>query len=293
MTANPLLQAHRVHRWYDRVLLDIQRRAFGPRGVLRSGERRWRALVLQGLAEGGVEGALRAHNEAATDILAQLRGLLLRARGAGQGMAQRQLRAFGVDLGAGPEQRHEERAHSVENQALQVLQARLMLVRNQLRAIAYQSGGDERALRDRLERYHGIWGARYDLAFFLPAVAAVWVQVWLDWAFWGGWLPPVKGGDWAKQAVATIDHRTTETCLLVHGQVQPWEKPFVLKGEPRFADRMDWSPFHWHCRTSVVLYHPAYDDGLTERMRAEADMELQARKRGGSAHYPPSSALGG
>ncbi len=54
-------------------------------------------------------------------------------------------------------------------------------------------------------------------------------------------------------AVAVIDNRTTDCCQRVHGQVQPLDQPFVLTGEPRFADRMQWPGFHWRCRTSVVV----------------------------------------
>jgi len=56
-----------------------------------------------------------------------------------------------------------------------------------------------------------------------------------------------------KQAVAVLDNRTTDCCKQVNGQVQNLNDPFVLTGEPRFADKMDWPGFHWHCRTGVAL----------------------------------------
>jgi hypothetical protein len=81
-----------------------------------------------------------------------------------------------------------------------------------------------------------------------------------------------------KQAIAAIDSRTTETCLNIHGQRQPMSKKFRVVGTPRFSRRKDWSPFHWYCRTSVVLYREEYDDGLTERMQSQSEQEQQRRK---------------
>ena len=39
-------------------------------------------------------------------------------------------------------------------------------------------------------------------------------------------------------------------------------------------------PFHWNCRTSVVAYHPRFEQGgaTTDRMRREANEELAERK---------------
>jgi hypothetical protein len=49
-----------------------------------------------------------------------------------------------------------------------------------------------------------------------------------------------------KQVVATIDGQTTECCLMAHGQVQPMDADFELEGEPQYASRLQWTPFHWH-----------------------------------------------
>lgn len=94
----------------------------------------------------------------------------------------------------------------------------------------------------------------------------------------------VAGGEYRKQAVATIKGNTTETCLQVHGQVQPVDGKFVLVGHPRYADEMEWSPFHPWCRTSIVLYLERYDFGLTRQMEGRAQAELTRRanlKKGG------------
>ncbi len=93
-----------------------------------------------------------------------------------------------------------------------------------------------------------------------------------------------------KQAIATIDERTTDCCLRVHGQVQPIDEPFELTGTPRYADEVQDPPFHWYCRTSEALYNPAFEEfGIpTERMVDMAQLELDARELTGKrvAIYP-------
>jgi len=83
-----------------------------------------------------------------------------------------------------------------------------------------------------------------------------------------------------KQAIAAIGKNTTDCCLRVHGQIKPVSEAFELVGEPRFADRIMHSPFHWNCRTGVAMYHPAFEESSpTAKMQAEAKAEL-ARRRG-------------
>ena len=106
---------------------------------------------------------------------------------------------------------------------------------------------------------------------------------WLTTVAMGAWwdvvqAAPVVGFEWMKQAVAAIDERTTDCCLRVHGQVVPLDERFTLTGTPRYADRLEWSPFHWYCRTSVTLVTAEdADDELTDRMRAAAAAELARR----------------
>ena len=96
-----------------------------------------------------------------------------------------------------------------------------------------------------------------------------------------------------KQAIAALDAHTTDCCLRVHGQIQPLDGLFHLTGEPRFADNMDWSPFHWNCRTSVALYKPDYDDGLTEKMHEGANFILSERRAGRNPDQWPVDAFFG
>lgn len=80
-----------------------------------------------------------------------------------------------------------------------------------------------------------------------------------------------------RQAIAAVDHLTTDCCLRVHGQVVGLDEDFRLTGTPRYADRLRGAPFHDWCRTSVALYQEAYDDGLTAELRGSAKAELSAR----------------
>lgn len=96
-----------------------------------------------------------------------------------------------------------------------------------------------------------------------------------------------------KQAIAAIDHVTTDCCLRVHGQTQPLEKPFILEGTPRFADKLDSPPFHWNCRTATSLYTERMEEkGITTQdMIDAAQAELQAREETGQREriWPASS----
>lgn len=95
-----------------------------------------------------------------------------------------------------------------------------------------------------------------------------------------------------KQAIAAIDHRTTDCCLRVHGQIQKLDGKFILRGTPRFANKLKSPPFHWHCRTIWVLYTPELE-GLgttTEEMISAATAEIKARKEEGRSRIWPAHA---
>lgn len=82
-----------------------------------------------------------------------------------------------------------------------------------------------------------------------------------------------------KQAIAAIGKNTTDCCLRVHGQIVDNDKPFELVGEPRFADELMTSPFHWNCRTSIAMYHPFFEESMpTAKLKADAARELKKRE---------------
>lgn len=96
---------------------------------------------------------------------------------------------------------------------------------------------------------------------------------------WWGQVIGSRGREvWFHQAVAAIDERTTDCCLRVHGQVQRLERPFELRGTPRYADKLAHPPFHWYCRTAEALLHEdQVGDRLTREMVDAALAELGAR----------------
>jgi len=107
---------------------------------------------------------------------------------------------------------------------------------------------------------------------------------------WGARIPGLM-----KQAIAAIDQSTTDCCLRVHGQVKALNEQYELAGEPRFADRMDYPPFHWSCRTSSVAYMREWEDSsvTTAMMEEAAQAELAAREEQGREEIHPAHATSG
>jgi hypothetical protein len=82
---------------------------------------------------------------------------------------------------------------------------------------------------------------------------------------------------WRKQTIPSVDEFTTDCCLAAAGQTRPIDEPFHLTATPRFADHLQWTPFHHYCRTSVALYLPTYDDELTSLLRDDVQRERARR----------------
>lgn len=86
--------------------------------------------------------------------------------------------------------------------------------------------------------------------------------------------------EWGKQAIPAIDLSTTDCCLQVAGQVVPFDKKFRLTGTPRFADQMEWTPFHYYCRTTIAMVPLDYaDDDLTKRIKSDAQSIIEKKKK--------------
>ncbi len=62
-----------------------------------------------------------------------------------------------------------------------------------------------------------------------------------------------RQAEFARQAVATLDARTTDCCQRVDGQMVGLNEPFRLTGTPRYADSMMNPGFHDYCRTTVAF----------------------------------------
>lgn len=117
------------------------------------------------------------------------------------------------------------------------------------------------------------------------------ITFWLTALLWDMFGKTSNKFSYDKQAVAVLDGRTTDCCLRVHGQIVPFDKPFILDGTPRYADALDWSPFHWRCRTSIVLYNQYFDNGFTERMTEGAKHVLDQRSNGIKWDQDPANAF--
>lgn len=133
-----------------------------------------------------------------------------------------------------------------------------------------------------------IVGDERRLGILQPASMAREAAYWLAMALAAGITTWVIGRDrepgrvrWGKQTIAAIDERTTDCCLRAHGQIVPLDKKFRLTGTPRYADKLDWTPFHWWCRSSVALYLPEFEDGITQEMVGAAQAEITAREETG------------
>lgn len=99
-------------------------------------------------------------------------------------------------------------------------------------------------------------------------------------AWWIGLDKVIRPGfqRFKKQAIAVIDEKTTDCCLQVNGQVRDFDRDFHLTGTPRFADFQEWSPFHYNCRTTIALYDPSFDFGITAQIEEAARREIAKRK---------------
>lgn len=99
--------------------------------------------------------------------------------------------------------------------------------------------------------------------------------------------------EFVKQAIAGLDERTTDCCLRAHAQIVKMDQPFRLVGTPRYADFIQWPPFHWYCRTSgATILKEDREDVLTEEMALAARAEIDARETTGErVEIHPASAL--
>lgn len=98
--------------------------------------------------------------------------------------------------------------------------------------------------------------------------------------------------DIGKQAIAAVGVNTTDCCLRAHGQTKPVDQPFELVGEPRFADFLMTSPFHWNCRTGIAMHHPFFEEAMpTDKLKADAQRELKRRQeeKGGKTRKSDTS----
>jgi len=237
-----------------------------------------------------MKAALREPNAlvASSDVLAGLkrsleletRGLFTDARAEGTDEAARQLSFYGIQTAPASPGAALEAEYVIE-----AVLARFTAQETVIRALILTNASEEQII-----------GSDERVGAMRSSDIAPLVAVWAATLFWSSFAAHTQaspgGNTFQKQAIAAIDARTTDCCLRVNGQVQPLNGQFTLTGFPRYADLMDWSPFHNYCRTSIALYLPQYDFGLTLAMRSGADRMLAERAAGIFTDRHPADAFG-
>jgi hypothetical protein len=142
-----------------------------------------------------------------------------------------------------------------------------------------------------------IMGDANHVGLLRPSEIITSVNFWISTLLWSNFERTLKRKVDTKEiyfdkvAVAALDQHTTDCCLRVHGQVQPIDAPFHLDGFPRYADLMDWPPFHWHCRTSIALKRHDIDDLVIDDLKVSAEDLLQERAKGIAREIYPANAF--
>lgn len=281
MAPNPLIIAHREGGKNDRFLRDSFSKFLGnsehPRGRILSIYRKYRPLIRKALGGNRFQVPIEVNMvlfEMRVEILAVAATAINESVQHGSQSAQAQAQAYqdaGEDFDVAMEQ--------PDRTAL--LNGFMSAFDEQVEAIrALIASGSFDPAR--------ITGDESRLGILQPAPITVngseWIATALTSALLAWWIGrdrrPRRGFEkFSKQALSVIDNLTTETCLLVNGQIQPFNKPFVLRGTPRFADKKQFNPFHWRCRTSVSLYLPDFDFDITSEVERKSKEELERRKQ--------------
>lgn len=283
MPANPLRKAIssgiKMNNKIGDLFADLGTSAH-PRGAVMSIYRTSRLALKSALKE---QNSLAA----VSDVLRNMRRDLQRevssvfqdSISSGVEEAQRQLRFYDIV------QRGSIRLTDEENSAMSAVMTRFDSQAAAIRALVLTDADETQIIGDGEDRT-GIFSA----GDFISA-AAYWTTFLVWNAFDNAVFSTPAEYTFQKQAIAALDNRTTDCCLRVHGQVQPFNKPFKLTGTPRFADEMDYPAFHYYCRTSVSLYVAEFDDGLTKQLRDGAKFFLSERAAGRNPDNDPANAF--
>lgn len=241
-----------------------------------------RALTTALTESNKVKAAKDIMNGLRTVVRADVRLVLWLAQKAGIEEATRQLSYYGVDYAGS--------VMSLSEQLDRAMDAVIATVDQQASTVEalLLTGSDEMIL-----------GGDANLGIVRPSYVSRTATFWTASLMWDAFSQNVSNYEvttgekkFQKQAIAAIDQKTTNCCLEVHAQIQDLDKPFQLTGTPRYADELDWSPFHDWCRTSVVLYQQVFDLGITSQMREAADTVLQERASGLNFRRFPADAYG-
>ena len=282
---NPLEQAQKsgVHM-NDKIgsLFDMIGNNDHPRGVVTTAYRNARRAMASALQETDrVRAAREVMSQLRRDVRSGVMSVFADAQNLGTDESARQLRFYGIKAGSGLA------SVNLSTELHSAVDAVTASVDNQQAAVIalLATGADDAE----------IIGDENRVGLLAPAPTVSSSTFWGAALVWDAFDFLTNLADttnqFQKQAVAALDMRTTDCCLQVHGQIQPLDGLFHLTGTPRFADYLDWSPFHWNCRTSCVLYKSEYDEGLTDKMRAGADYILGERAAGRNPDQWPVDAF--
>ncbi len=251
-----------------------------PRGVILSAYRNAHRSMLTALTEPQpLFGAREVMRELKQTVLTETKPIFQQAEQFGIDEAKRQLGYYGIEVQSFGAMGLSSQTDNAINVLSEYLDSQLVSIETLILA------GLDPTLITGDEDRRGILrpGSILGTAIF-------WILA-LLWDSFSDLVKQYKQDDMSKQAIAALDSRTTDCCLRVHGQIQPFDKPFQLTGTPRYADKLDWAPFHDYCRTSIVLYSPEFDFGLTDQMREAADYVLAERAAGRVFDQHPADAF--
>lgn len=288
MSTNPLEQAHKEAIKFSQSLGTLFARAGtlnNPRGHVLMVYRNSRRALRQALRKGALNGSIpEIFIGLRRAVQAEVFGLLASAEDLGTQSFRRQVEAYGAEFIS-------QMPGQYITPGLNAIMAgvdRQITVAQSLLAAGTEEEliiGDEAGERQGVLQPSSVVR---DTAQWLTTVA---VLAFLSLAGSGTATVNNRPVEFQKQAIAALDEKTTDCCLKVHGQIQPLKGKFHLTGDPHFAEHMEAGPFHWWCRTSVALYLPEFDYGLTQQLRESADTILAERAAGRSGFRHPASAL--
>lgn len=252
---------------YLGLLFDKAGNSDHPRGFVPSAYRNARRAMKSALTERDtLSAALEVVRQLRSTVQTDVNEILAKSVSYGLDCAKKQLDAYNIDY-------DQENKPDLSSQLLSGSTAVLSVINNQSQVIqSVLSIGMDTDL---------ILGDENRIGILRPSEVISAVAFWSVGLLWSAFEKQVAFSSAKsrikKLAVACIDSRTTNCCLHVHGQVQLFDQPFELTGTPKYADRLDWSPFHGFCRTSVALYFDEYDDGITDGMKSTARMQINKR----------------
>ncbi len=282
---NPLAQAQKsALKMNVRVgaLFSLIGTSSTPRGFAMTAYRNVKRAMKSALAESDPMTATRdVFLGLRSSIRSESLSLFLDAQALGADESARQLRYYDIQSNPGPSTGERVTAQAVLDAVLTRIDAQYAAVHAMILTGADASeilGDDDRAGMVRSS----------DVAPLIASLAAT--LVWSSFFNWTTSHTPA-GISFNKQSIAGLDERTTDCCLRAHGQIVPLDKKFHLTGTPRYADYLEWTPFHYWCRTSIALHLPNYDDGLTDVLRQSAARILAERSAGGTGYRNPANAF--